>query len=79
MVVAATNRPNALDPALRRPGRLDREVAVGVPGPEQRAEILGLHLGGLKVRKRLRAPDCDAAPRALMPCSVQLDRLFQGA
>jgi SpoVK/Ycf46/Vps4 family AAA+-type ATPase len=41
VVVAATNRPNALDPALRRPGRLDREVAVSVPDAEQRAQILG--------------------------------------
>jgi SpoVK/Ycf46/Vps4 family AAA+-type ATPase len=41
VVVAATNRPSAIDPALRRPGRLDREVAVPVPGPEQRAAILG--------------------------------------
>ena len=32
-IVAATNRPNVLDPALRRPGRLDREVAIPVPGP----------------------------------------------
>ncbi|KXZ44591.1 hypothetical protein GPECTOR_65g209 [Gonium pectorale] len=41
VVVGATNRPNALDPALRRPGRLDREVLVALPGAEQRAEILG--------------------------------------
>lgn len=40
VVVAATNRPNALDPALRRPGRLDREVAVSVPDAGQRADIL---------------------------------------
>lgn len=40
VVVAATNRPNALDPALRRPGRLDREVAIGVPDAAQRADIL---------------------------------------
>jgi SpoVK/Ycf46/Vps4 family AAA+-type ATPase len=40
VVVAATNRPNALDPALRRPGRLDREVAVSVPDAGQRAAIL---------------------------------------
>ena len=32
-IVAATNRPNVLDPALRRPGRLDREIAIPVPGP----------------------------------------------
>jgi SpoVK/Ycf46/Vps4 family AAA+-type ATPase len=40
VVVAATNRPNALDPALRRPGRLDREVALSVPDAAQRADIL---------------------------------------
>ena len=40
VVVAATNRPEALDPALRRPGRFDREVEVGVPSPAARADIL---------------------------------------
>lgn len=40
VVIAATNRPNALDPALRRPGRLDREVAISVPDAAQRADIL---------------------------------------
>ena len=40
VVVAATNRPEALDPALRRPGRFDRELEVGVPSPAQRAAIL---------------------------------------
>lgn len=40
VVIGATNRPNALDPALRRPGRLDREVAVPVPGAEDRLHIL---------------------------------------
>lgn len=39
-VIAATNRPNAIDPALRRPGRLDREVAVPVPDVAERTEIL---------------------------------------
>ena len=40
VVVAATNRPEAIDAALRRPGRLDREVEVGVPSPAGRLEIL---------------------------------------
>lgn len=40
VVIAATNRPNALDPALRRPGRLDREVSISVPDATQRASIL---------------------------------------
>ncbi|GMH34461.1 hypothetical protein BSKO_02295 [Bryopsis sp. KO-2023] len=42
VVVGATNRPNAIDPALRRPGRLDREVAVSVPDVAQRLAILRL-------------------------------------
>ena len=40
VIIAATSRPNALDPALRRPGRLDREVAMPVPSPAARAAIL---------------------------------------
>lgn len=40
VVIAATNRPNALDPALRRPGRLDREIEVGIPSSTARLEIL---------------------------------------
>lgn len=40
VVVAATNRPDALDAALRRPGRLEREVEVGAPGPAARADML---------------------------------------
>ena len=40
VVVAATNRPEALDPALRRPGRFERELEVGFPGADARLEIL---------------------------------------
>jgi AAA family ATPase len=40
VVIGATNRRDALDPALRRPGRLEREIEVGVPGPAERLEIL---------------------------------------
>ncbi|XP_008786500.1 calmodulin-interacting protein 111 [Phoenix dactylifera] len=40
LVIAATNRPDSIDPALRRPGRLDREIEIGVPSPEQRSDIL---------------------------------------
>jgi len=40
VVIAATNRPNALDTALRRPGRFERELEVGVPGPQARADVL---------------------------------------
>lgn len=47
VVIAATNRPEALDEALRRPGRLDREIVVGVPDESGRREILGIHTRGM--------------------------------
>ena len=40
IVLAATNRPDALDPALRRPGRLDREIEIGIPTASDREDIL---------------------------------------
>lgn len=43
MVIGATNRPNAIDPALRRPGRFDREIAIPVPDRIGRREILAIH------------------------------------
>ena len=43
VVIAATNVPNILDPALRRPGRFDREIDIGVPGKEGRLKILKIH------------------------------------
>jgi cell division protease FtsH len=46
VVLAATNRPDALDPALRRPGRFDREVTVPLPGRAERAAILAVHARG---------------------------------
>jgi transitional endoplasmic reticulum ATPase len=47
VVIAATNRPEALDEALRRPGRFDREIVVGVPDQTGRREILGIHTRGM--------------------------------
>ncbi len=43
IVIGATNRPNAIDPALRRPGRFDREIEIGVPDRNTRKEILLIH------------------------------------
>ncbi len=47
VVIGATNRPNALDPALRRPGRFDREIEIGVPDRNARKEILQIHTRGM--------------------------------
>ena len=43
IVISATNRPNAIDPALRRPGRFDREIEIKVPDKKGRADILNIH------------------------------------
>ena len=50
-VLAATNKPNVLDPALMRPGRLDTMLYVGPPGLEARKEILRIHLARMEVGK----------------------------
>ncbi|MEM2103640.1 MAG: CDC48 family AAA ATPase [Candidatus Bathyarchaeia archaeon] len=47
IVIGATNRPGALDPALRRPGRFDREIEIGVPDKQGRYEILQIHTRGM--------------------------------
>jgi transitional endoplasmic reticulum ATPase len=43
IVIGATNRPDSIDPALRRPGRFDREIEIGVPDREGRSEVLQIH------------------------------------
>ncbi|MDD1651744.1 MAG: AAA family ATPase, partial [Methanomicrobiales archaeon] len=47
VVIGATNRVDAIDPALRRPGRFDREIEIGVPNEVDRAEILKIHTRGM--------------------------------
>ena len=47
IVIGATNRPGALDPALRRPGRFDREIEIGVPDKKGRYEVLQIHTRGM--------------------------------
>ena len=47
VVIGATNRPDSLDPALRRPGRFDREIEIGVPDSEERKEVMEIHTRGM--------------------------------
>jgi len=54
VVIAATNRPNSIDPALRRAGRFDREIDIGIPDEVGRMEILRIHTKNMKL-----APDVD--------------------
>jgi transitional endoplasmic reticulum ATPase len=60
VVIAATNRPEAIDEALRRPGRFDREIIIGVPDERGRREILGIHTRGMPLAEGV---DLDALAR----------------
>ena len=51
IVLGATNRPESVDPALRRPGRFDREVEISVPNDDGRLEILQIHTRGMPLAK----------------------------
>ncbi|KXS46269.1 MAG: transitional endoplasmic reticulum ATPase, partial [Methanohalophilus sp. T328-1] len=53
VVIAATNRLDSIDPALRRPGRFDREIEIGVPDSEDRLEILQIHTRGMPLNENI--------------------------
>ncbi len=56
VVIAATNLPNLLDPALRRPGRFDREIEIGIPDARARLEILEIHTRGMPLAEDVQLP-----------------------
>jgi transitional endoplasmic reticulum ATPase len=53
IVIAATNRPDSIDPALRRPGRFDREIEIGIPDADGRFDILSIHTRGMPIDKKV--------------------------
>ena len=53
-MIGATNRPDALDPALRRPGRFDREIEIGIPDETSRLEILQIHTRGMPMESDVK-------------------------
>ena len=53
VVIGATNRPDALDPAIRRPGRFDREIEIGVPDKDGRKEVLQIHTRGMPLDEKV--------------------------
>jgi cell division protease FtsH len=59
IIIAATNRPDVLDPALLRPGRFDRQVTIGLPDRDAREAILGIHAAKIKL-----SPEVDLAELA---------------
>ena len=53
VVIAATNRPDSIDPALRRPGRFDREIEIGIPDDKGRFDILSIHTRGMPIDEKV--------------------------
>jgi transitional endoplasmic reticulum ATPase len=57
IVIAATNMPNVVDPALRRPGRFDREIEIGVPDKNGRLDVLKIHTRNMPMNKTVKLED----------------------
>ena len=83
VVIGATNRVGAIDPALRRPGRFDREIEIGVPDEDDRLEVLRIHTRGMPIgddtalQEKRAAVDASARKRQVMEEEyLELQRLF---
>jgi proteasome-associated ATPase len=78
VIILASNRPDLIDPAVLRPGRIDRKIKVGRPGRDEAAEVLGIHLEGVPVDPGLAAQHAGepiGARNALV--SAAIDALFR--
>jgi len=70
VVIAATNRPNAIDPALRRPGRFDREVSISVPDKAGRLSILKIHTRGMPLTKDVNLEEIAAKTHGFVGADI---------
>ncbi|MDD1775803.1 MAG: CDC48 family AAA ATPase [Candidatus Methanomethylicus sp.] len=61
IVIAATNRPESIDPALRRPGRFDREISISMPDRKDRFEILQVHVRGMPLSNDVNVEEIAAS------------------
>ncbi|HXQ91968.1 MAG TPA: CDC48 family AAA ATPase [Nitrososphaerales archaeon] len=71
VVIAATNRPNAIDPALRRPGRFDREIEIGVPDQQGRLEVLQIHTRGMPLAEDVDLPKLAASSHGFVGADLE--------
>ncbi|MBI4019285.1 MAG: CDC48 family AAA ATPase [Candidatus Aenigmarchaeota archaeon] len=71
IVIGATNIPNALDPALRRPGRFDREIEIGIPNKEGRREILQIHTRGMPLSKDVNVENIASITHGYVGADIQ--------
>jgi transitional endoplasmic reticulum ATPase len=77
VVIAATNREDSIDPALRRPGRFDREIEIGVPDKEGREEILQIHTRGMPLEKDVNLKEISGSTHGFV--GADLDALSREA
>ncbi len=71
IVIGATNRPNSIDPALRRPGRFDREIEIGVPDKKGRKEILQIHTRGMPLANDVSLDELAAVTHGFVGADLQ--------
>jgi transitional endoplasmic reticulum ATPase len=71
VVIGATNRPDALDPALRRPGRFDREIEIGIPDEKSRLEILQIHTRGMPLEPDVKLEEMARVTHGFVGADLQ--------
>jgi transitional endoplasmic reticulum ATPase len=71
IVIGATNRVNAIDPALRRPGRFDREIEVGVPTKDGRLQILKIHTRGMPLTKTVKLEELASITHGFVGADIE--------
>ncbi len=72
VVIAATNVPNLIDPALRRPGRFDREIEIGVPAKEGRLDILKIHTRNMPLSKNVNLKEMAAVTHGFVGADLAM-------
>jgi transitional endoplasmic reticulum ATPase len=71
VVIGATNRPNALDPALRRGGRFDREIEIGIPDQNGRFEVLQIHTRGVPLAEDTRLDELSKSTHGFVGADLE--------
>jgi transitional endoplasmic reticulum ATPase len=71
VVIGATNRPDALDPAMRRPGRFDREIEIGIPDEKSRLEILQIHTRGMPLEPDVKLEEMARVTHGFVGADLQ--------
>jgi len=71
VVIGATNRPNAIDPALRRPGRFDREIEIGLPDRKGRLQVLQIHTRGMPLVEDVQLEDIAARTHGFVGADLE--------